>query len=161
MSLTRTYAWDDPQQIAERARSLSGMEFLAALIRDGTRVPVGATNNFRLAEVGEGRCLFLSEPAEYLFNPIGGIHGGWYACVLDAALGVAVHTTLPAGVGYTTLEYKVNLTKAVTLGSGELRCEGKLVSRGRRVATSEARLTGGDGALYAHATSTCLILDSR
>src|SRR5690349_375329 len=99
----RTYSWDDPAALAADARGQSGHDFLQGLIDRQAQVPIGVTNGFTLAELGEGRCLFTADPGAWAYNPIGRIHGGWAACVLDAALGVALHTTLPQGQGYTTV----------------------------------------------------------
>ena len=96
-------------------------------------------------------------PGEQHYNPIGAVHGGIITTILDSVMGCAVHSTLPAGVGYTTLELKVNFVRAVTHRVGPLRCEGKVVHGGRQVATADATLTDLNGKLYAHATSTCMI----
>ncbi|MBC8075392.1 MAG: PaaI family thioesterase, partial [Chloroflexales bacterium] len=97
-------------------------------------------------------------PAEYHYNPIGSVHGGVAATLCDSAMACAIHTTLPAGVGYTTLELKVNFVRPITVQTGRVTCEGTLIHMGGRVATAEARLTDASGALYAHATTTCLVL---
>ncbi len=159
--MERTYEYDDPTPIGARARELSGREFVQELIDRDVQVPVAATNNFRLVEVGEGHCVFETEAAPYLYNPIGTVHGGWYAAVLDAPLGVALDSTLPAGVGYTTLELKVNFVRAVRPEDGTLRCEGRLIHRGRTTAVTEATMKDARGRLFAHATCTCLIIDRR
>ncbi|MGO8949973.1 MAG: PaaI family thioesterase, partial [Ktedonobacterales bacterium] len=111
-----------------------------------------------LLEVDEGRALFVVQPAEYHYNPIGVVHGGLAATLLDSAMSCAIQTTLPAGVGYTTLEIKVNFVRPITLDSGELRCEGKVVHGGSRTATAEGQLLDQAGKLYAHGTTTCIIL---
>ena len=158
MENSRTTSWDDPTELGRRARELSGLEFLRWLIAEQRRVPIGMTLGFRLVEVDEGRAVFEAEAGPWAYNPIGSVHGGWYAAVLDAPLGVALHTTLPRGVGYTTLELKVNLVRSVTPDTGGLRAEGPVVHRGRRTAVTEARMVDAAGNLYAHATATCLIL---
>lgn len=159
MEQSRTSSWDDPFELGEEARTLSGLEFLRRLIAEQRRVPIGATLGFRLVEVEEGRAVFEAEVGPWCYNPIGSVHGGWYAAVLDAPLGCALHATLPAGVGYTTLEMKVNLVRPATPESGVLRVTGTLLQRGRRTGLTEARMEDASGRLYAHATSTCLILD--
>jgi uncharacterized protein (TIGR00369 family) len=111
-----------------------------------------------LVEVAEGMAVFEAEAGPWAYNPIGSVHGGWYAAVLDAPLGVALHTLLPRGVGYTTLELKVNLVRAARPDTGVLRAVGRVVHHGRRTAVTEARMEDAEGRLYAHATSTCLIL---
>lgn len=158
MENNRTVSWDDPHELGRDARRLSGLEFLRGLIAEQRRVPIGMTLGFRLVEAEEGRAVFEAEAGPWAYNPIGSVHGGWYAAVLDAPLGCALHTTLPAGVGYTTLEMKVNVVGAVRPDTGVLRAVGTLVHRGNRTAVTEARLEDAQGRLYAHATSTCLIL---
>jgi uncharacterized protein (TIGR00369 family) len=157
---TLTITWDDPAELAARSREMAGIEFLAA-IRDGALppAPIQMLLGFALVEVGEGEITFASTPGEQHFNPIGVVHAGLAATLLDSAMGAAVHSTLPGGTGYTTLETKFNLVRAITLSSGEIRAEGRVVHRGGRVATAEGRVTrAGDGKLLAHGTSTCLIL---
>lgn len=158
MENSRTVSWDDPFELGREARDLSGLEFLRGLVEKRRRVPIGMTLGFRLAEVEEGTAVFEVEAGPWCYNPIGSVHGGWYAAVLDAALGVAIHSTLPAGVGYTTLEMKVNLVRPVRPDTGMLRAVGTVVHRGKRTGVTEARMVDGEGRLYAHATSTCLIL---
>jgi uncharacterized protein (TIGR00369 family) len=157
MDTTRTTSWDDPVEIARDLRALPGLEFLRRLIARGTRVPVGVTLGFRLVEVGDGLAVFEAEAGPWAYNPIGSVHGGWYAAVLDAPLGCAIHTLLPAGVGYATLEMKVNVVRPVQ--PTPAFCA---PSAGRpprpRTAVTEARMEDAAGRLYAHATSTCLIL---
>jgi uncharacterized protein (TIGR00369 family) len=98
---------------------------------------------------------------EHLYNPIGSVHGGAFCTVLDSAMGCAVHSTLPKGMGYTSLELKVNFVKRLTTATGRAFATGRVISAGRRVATAEAQLTGPDGTLYAHATTTCLIFPTE
>ena len=159
MENTRTTTWDDPHELGRLARELSGLEYMRHLIEEQRRVPIGVTLGFRLVEVAEGLAVFEAEAGPWAYNPIGSVHGGWYAAVLDAPLGVALHTTLPRGVGYTTLELKVNLVRPVRPDTGVLRAVGKVVHRGRRTAVTEARMEDIAGRLYAHATSTCLIVE--
>lgn len=156
---TRSTTIDDPRRMGKLARQLPGLDFLKTVIDERFRVPIGVTLGFHLSEVERGRCVFVAEPNEFMFNAIGTLHGGYYAAVLDAALGVAVHSELPQGVGYTTLELKVNIVRSYALGSGPLRVEGRVIHGGRRTAVSEASVLDESGKLYAHATSTCLILD--
>jgi uncharacterized protein (TIGR00369 family) len=113
--------------------------------------------NFVLEEVEEGRAVFVGEPAEYHYNPIGVVHGGLMATLLDSALGCCVHTTLPAGVAYTTLELHVNLIRAVTAKTGKLTAIGEVIHAGRTTATAQARVIDAEGKLYAHGTTTCII----
>lgn len=158
---TLTISWEDPKAIAEVGRGLSGLEYLRKFIAgELPRPPISALMNFGLTELSEGRAVFTVEPAEYHYNPIGVVHGGLAATLLDSAMGCAVHSALPAGVGYTTLEIKVNYVRAMTANTGTVRCEGKLIHLGGRTATAEGRVVDEDGKLYAHATTTCLIFRS-
>jgi uncharacterized protein (TIGR00369 family) len=158
----RTVRWDDPADSMEAAGRLAGLPFLEA-IRDGRlpAPPVGQLLGFSLTEVEAGRAVFECEPSESHYNPIGSVHGGIISTLLDAALSCAVHSTLPAGTGYTTAELKVNFVRPVVTGSGRLRAEGRLIHAGSRLATAEARLTDAAGKLYAHAVGTCLVLAAR
>lgn len=155
----RTFTWDDPLRGAHAARSMTGMEYLRAMIAgEYPPPPIAHTLGFTLAEVEEGRAVFTLEPAEYHYNPIGMVHGGVAATLLDSAMGCAVHSMLPAGVGYTTLEIKLNMLRAVTVDTGPIRCEGTLLHLGRTTALAEAKMTDAAGRLLAHATSTCMLL---
>jgi uncharacterized protein (TIGR00369 family) len=155
----RTVAWDDPLLGARAAPSMSGIEYLRAMLRgDYPPPPIAMTLGFTLDEVEEGRAVFSMVPAEYHYNPIGMVHGGVAATLLDSAMGCAVQSRLPAGTGYTTLEMKVNLLRAITMDTGPVRCEGTLLHLGRTTALAEARLTDAAGRVLAHATSTCLIV---
>ena len=155
---TRTYSWADPTlDPADAGRS--GLELLRAMIAgERERPPMSRTLDFVLVEVDEGRATFEVSPSEFHYNPIGSVHGGLALTLLDSAMGCAVHSTLPAGATYSTLEVKVNMTRAITAGAGTLRCEGSTIHVGRRTATAEGRLTGADGRLYAHGTTTCFIV---
>ncbi len=159
LPITRTVTFDEPQEIARDLRAMSGMEFLRRLIASGTRVPIATTLGFRIVDVSEGRAVFSAEAGPWCYNPIGTVHGGWYGAVLDAPLGVALHTLLPAGVGYTTLEYKVNLVKGVKPDTGPLTATAHVVHKGRTTAVTEARLEDASGVLHAYASATQLILD--
>ena len=156
---SRTITWEDPAPTAAAGRQLSGLEFLRAVSSGKLPAPpIAMTLGFRLAEVDEGRALFAASPAEYHYNPIGVVHGGLAATLLDSAMSCAIQTTLPAGVGYTTLEIKVNFVRPITLDVGELRCEGTVIHAGSRTATAEGRLLDPAGKLYAHGSTTCIIL---
>jgi uncharacterized protein (TIGR00369 family) len=159
---TLTVSWNDPQALATAARSLPGLEFLRA-IRDGRlpSPPMAELLGFRLVEVDPGHAVFEVLPGERHYNPIGVVHGGLAMTLLDSAMGCAVQTQVPAGAAYATLEAKTNLTRAITSATGKLRAIGKLVHMGSRVATAEARLVDGEGRLYAHATTTCMVLGER
>jgi uncharacterized protein (TIGR00369 family) len=153
--------WSDPKALAAAARSLSGLEFLRK-IQSGEFAPppLASLMKFALSEVDEGWAVFTVVPAEFHFNPIGVVHGGLAATLLDSAMGCAVHSTLPAGSGYTTLEIKVNFVRAMTAETGPVRCEARLIHAGKRTATAEGRVVDEAGKLYAHGTTTCLILRS-
>jgi uncharacterized protein (TIGR00369 family) len=123
--------------------------------------PITTTLRFRLAEASLGHAEFQGTPAFEHYNPLGGVHGGWMATLLDSCVGCAVHTLLPPGKAYTTLELKVNFVKGLTDRVPLVRAVGRVIHAGNRVATAEGRLVGADGTLFAHATTTCLIFDAR
>jgi uncharacterized protein (TIGR00369 family) len=156
---SRTYTWEDPMVAASASATMSGLEFLTAMA-DGSlpRPPIMATLGFSGLTVGPGWARFTFEPGEHHYNPIGSVHGGVAATLLDSALGCAVHSTLEAGVGYTTVDLQVSFVRPLTSSSGVVRCEGRIIHAGGRVATAEARITDADERLYAHGTATCLIL---
>lgn len=137
---------------------MNGLEHLRAMA-DGRLPlpPIMKLMGFWLAEAEEGRVVFAARPAEYHYNPIGVVHGGFAATLLDSAMGCAVHSTLPAGTGYTTLEVKVNYVRPLTRETGEVHCLGDVIHVGGRTATAQARLVDTTGQLYAHATTTCLL----
>ncbi|WP_342640577.1 PaaI family thioesterase [Rhodoligotrophos ferricapiens] len=141
----------------ELDRELSGLEQMQALIRAGGRAPIGETLEFQLVEVGDGLAVFEGTPGPHAYNPVGSVHGGYAATLLDSACGCAVHTKLSAEQAYTTLELKVAYHKALTAKTGTVRAEGRVLTIGRRVAFSEAKLVDSAGALYASATSTLLV----
>ena len=155
-----TVAWSDPRILSEAARSMSGIEFLQA-IRDGKlpAAPIAALLGMRLAEVERGHAVFEVAPAEQHYNPIGVVHGGLAMTLLDSAMACSVQTHIPAGSGYTTLEVKVNLVRAITSSTGTLRAIGAALHVGNRIATAEGRLEDASGKLYAHGTTTCIILN--
>jgi uncharacterized protein (TIGR00369 family) len=155
---TRTVSWEDPAPGAEAARKMSGLDYLRAMMRrELPAPPMAALMGFRFVEVDEGRVVFDCVPAEYHYNPIGAVHGGFACTLFDSAMGCAVHTQLPAGAGYTTIELKVNLLRPITVETGRLLCEGETIHVGGRIATAEARLRDESGRLYGHATTTCMI----
>ena len=147
-----------PEQMAGR----SGLEMMQAMLRGELPYPpITKTLDFILLEVDDGRAVFQGTPGPGHLNPMGGIHGGWYATLLDSALGCAVHTKMPAGRAYTTAELSVNLVRAIGSKAPRGRAEGTVIHAGRQLATAEARLVGPDGTLYAHATTTCLVFELR
>lgn len=159
MKRTVEVTWDDPVKLAQAGRSMAGLEFLRA-IRDGRlpHPPICALLGYRLIEAEPGRAVFEITAGERHYNPIGVVHGGIAMTLLDSAMGCAVQTQMPAGGAYTTLEAKTNLVRAITSETGPLRAIGKVLHAGKRVATAEARLKDPSGKLYAHATSTCIVL---
>jgi uncharacterized protein (TIGR00369 family) len=151
--------WADPGALAAAGRSMSGLDFLRA-IRDGKLPPppIAVLLGFRLTEVDPGHAVFECTPGEQHYNPIGVVHGGLAMTLLDSAMGCCVQTRVPAGSGYTTLEAKTNLVRAITDKTGRLRAIGKIVHIGSRIATAEGRLEDASGKLYAHASTTCIVL---
>jgi uncharacterized protein (TIGR00369 family) len=138
--------------------SRSGLELLQRLIAgEYPAPPIAGLLNFALVEVGEGRAVFRGLPGERHLNPLGGVHGGWAATIMDSALACAVQTTLAVGEAYTTAEFKVNLTRPIMPGMGEVVSEGRVVHRGRTLAVSEATLKDKNGKLLAFGTETCAI----
>jgi uncharacterized protein (TIGR00369 family) len=155
----RTVTWEDPMIGARAASSMSGLDYLRAITGgDIPPPPIALLLDMSIVEVEPGRAVFALEPGEYQFNPIGSVHGGVLTTLLDSAMGCAVHTMLPAGSGYTTLELKVNFLRRVTTETRRLRSEGAVIHLGRTVATAEARIVDGEGRLVAHATTTCLVM---
>ena len=147
----------DPSALAGLA-GLSGLELIRA-IRDAKTPPpnIAGLLGMELVEADEGSAVFTVDARAEFSNPLGTVHGGIAATLLDSAMGCAVHTTLPAGVGYTTLELKINYITAIRLDAGRLTCTGSVIHVGGRVATAEGRLTDAAGRLLAHGTTTCLI----
>jgi len=144
------------------AASKSGLEILRSGIgRDTARPGIFVSLNLWLAEIEDGRVVLEGEPGVESLNPLGTVHGGWAMTIIDSACGCATMTALEPGVGYTTLETKVNMTRAIMPNTGIYRCEGRLLSRGKQIITSEATVKGTDGKLYAHGNSTCLVLQPR
>ncbi len=145
-----------PDQVASK----TGLELMQAMLRGELPfAEIAQTLDFLVIEVAPGRAVFQGTPGKGHLNPLGTVHGGWFATLLDSALGCAVHTCMPVGRGYTTAELNVNLVKALTPKVARVRAIGNVIHCGRQLATAEARLVGADGTLYAHATTTCLVFD--
>jgi len=158
MERTRTFNWQDPRLSAANTRTMSGIDFLRAIVNgDIPTPPIGMTMDFRLLEVEPGRAVFGCQPAEFHYNPIGVVHGGLAATLCDSALGCAIQSMLPLGTAYTTVELHVNLIRPITKDTGYLRAESEAIHVGRQVGTAQVRLVDADGKLYAHGTTTCLI----
>jgi uncharacterized protein (TIGR00369 family) len=159
---TRQITWQDPVASAALAADKSGLEYVRAIqAGEIPPPPIAVVMNFAIAELEEGRAVFIGEPGEEHYNPIGVVHGGYASTILDSVLGCAVHTTCPAGVGYTSQTLEVKFLRPITSDTGSVRAEANVIHRGRKNATSEARLTSVEGGkLLATGTSTCLILET-
>jgi len=146
----------------EQAAGKSGLEmFQAMLAGELPAPPISQTLDFILVEAEHGRAVFQGRPALAHYNPMGIVHGGWFATLLDSALGCAVQTILPVGKAYTTAELKVNIVRPLSDKVPLVRAEGRVIYGGGRMATADARLTGHDGKLYAHGSTTCFIFEPR
>ncbi|MDI4631490.1 PaaI family thioesterase [Pelomonas sp. V22] len=144
----------------DQVRGRTGLQMMEAMLAgELPPPPIAETLDFGLVSVAFGEAIFQGKPQRRHYNPMGSVHGGWYATLLDSALGCAVHTTMPVGRGYTTLEFKVNLVRALNEKVPLVRAIGRVVHGGKQVATAEADLVGHDGRLYAHASTTCLVFD--
>lgn len=160
--LSRTVTFSEPTATVEAARTSTGLATMEA-IRTG-RLPAPAMSvllGFRLVEVSEGRAVFACTPGPHLANPMGGVHGGLAMTMLDSCTGAAVHTTLPIGWGYGTVQIDVHLVRAIRVDGPELRASGVVLHRGSTLATATGELRDADGALYAHASATCMLLPPR
>ena len=159
MSRSLNVTWDDPIAAFAAGKALAGIDYMKEMIAGRIAPPpIMRLMGFRLAQVGEGLAVFECEPGEQHYNPIGVVHGGLAMTLLDSAMGCCVHTRLAAGTGYTTLEAKVNMVRAITAKTGTIRATGKVIHLGGKTATAEARLEDAAGKLYAHGTTTCIIL---
>lgn len=156
---TRTLEWSDPVATAAAGAEMPGIDYMRALAAgELPPPPIAVVMSMGPVEVEEGRVVFTGEPGEEHYNPIGMVHGGYAATILDSVLGCAVHTTLPAGVGYTSLGLEIKYLRPILRDTGRVRCEGTVVHRGRKQATAEARLTAeATGKLLATGTSTLMI----
>jgi uncharacterized protein (TIGR00369 family) len=144
-----------------QVQGMTGLQVMTALLEGDLPHPYMAdTFGCELVELGDGHAVFQATPQLKHYNPLGSVHGGWYATLLDFALGCAVQTKLPAGRSYTTSQINLNIVRAAHTKTGPLRCVGTALHVGRQVGTSEARIVGPDGKLYAHATTTCAIFES-
>ena len=159
MSRSLQVRWDDPQAAFAAGVKLSGIDYMRELIAGRIAPPpIMKLLGYRLARVEEGLAVFECEPGEQHYNPIGVVHGGLAMTLLDSAMGCSVHTRLPLGKGYTTLEVKINLVRAITAQTGTVRATGRVIHFGGKTATAEARLEDAEGKLYAHGTTTCILL---
>jgi uncharacterized protein (TIGR00369 family) len=145
-----------PEQIAGK----TGLQVMQGMLMGELPYPhIAATLDFGLVAVEEGSATFQGTPQLMHYNPLGSVHGGWFATLLDSALGCAVHTALPAGRGYTTAELSVNIVRAATIKTGPVRAIARVIHSGRQLATAEGRIVGPDGRIYAHGTTTCLVFE--
>jgi uncharacterized protein (TIGR00369 family) len=157
---SRTLEWEDPVVTASIGATMAGIDYMRAVVGgELPPPPIAVTMRLRPVELEEGRVVFEGEPGEEHYNPIGVVHGGYAATLLDSALGCAVHTTLPAGVAYTSLGLEAKYVRPITRDTGRVLCEANVVYRGRRQATAEANLSAaGSGKLLAHGVATCMVI---
>ncbi len=157
---TRSFSWEDPAPTAAAGQQVSGLQCKQAIV-DGTLPPppIARLLDFTIVEIEHGRAVFAMEPAEWMYNPIGSVHGGIAATILDSCMGCAVHTTLEPGVAYTTADLQVRYIRAMSHATGRVLAEGRVVHSGKRTATAEGRLFAeSDERLIAHGTTGCVIL---
>ena len=156
---TRVVTWQDPLPTAAAGAELAGLDYMRAVAAaDLPPPPIAVLLRMAPVEIEDGRVVFEGEPGEEHYNPIGVVHGGYAATLLDSAIGCAVHTTLPAGAGYSTLTLEAKFVRAITRETGIVRCEAEVLHRGRRQATATGRVVAADsGKLLAHGSGTCLI----
>ena len=158
----REVTWADPGVGAALALEMSGLDYLRGIAEGSIPAPPIATLlGLGIVGVEPGRVTFSLDVGEHLYNPIGSVHGGVFCALLDSAMSCAVHSGLGPGLAYTTLELKVNLVKRLTVDTPRVVATGQVISSGRRVATASGQITGPDGTLYAHATTTCLVIETR
>lgn len=159
MKNARSYEWEPTGDALAQPRQSSGLDFLRKMMAgEVAAAPVTATLGFRLTEVEPGRAVFVLQPEEHQYNPIGSVHGGVLASVCDSAIGCAIHSQLAAGVGYTTLELKTNFVRPLPREVGRPAASAETLYLGNRQATGEAKIFNAEGKLVAHATATCLII---
>ena len=162
---TRTYSYSTAQLDLSAAMEMTGLEYMQAFVKGefGPPPSISQTLNFSVPfNLDYGQASVESEPTDYMLNPLSGVHGGYAAALLDTALGIAVHTALPKGMGSSTAELSVNYVRPMTPDTGKVRADGKLLHIGRSIATSEAHITGvEDGKLYAHGKTTCVVFPLR
>jgi uncharacterized protein (TIGR00369 family) len=156
---TRTYSYDTRRMNPQELAQYSGLEYLSKVFAgEFAGSPIASTLDFHPVELEAGRVVFEGEPQQFVYNPIGSVHGGYAAAILDTVLGCSIQTMLEAGQAYTTVELKVNYVRAMTDKTGVVRAEGKTIHVGKNLATAEAKLFGrDDGKLYAHGSTTCFV----
>ena len=157
---TRTVAWSDPTATAGQGRGMAGLNYLLALkAGEMPAPPIILLLGIEVAEVEAGQVVMTLMPGEHLYNPLGAVHGGAIATLLDSVMGCSVHSTLPKGRFYTTLELKVNFVRGITLATGRISAEGKVVHCGRQSAVAEGRIIDEQGKILATASTTCLVFE--
>jgi uncharacterized protein (TIGR00369 family) len=162
MSRERQFQWADPQTLLRGVEGKTGLAFLTAMLKgELPAAPICVALGFKLVHAEEGLVKFEGWPDEYQYNPMGSVHGGWTATLLDSAMGSSVMSTLDAASAYTTMDFTVHLVRGLTRDTGLVTAEGKVVHRGTRAATAEAKLLDASGKLYAHASTTCLIMPRK
>ncbi|HJM90701.1 MAG: PaaI family thioesterase [Alphaproteobacteria bacterium] len=155
---SRSYTWADPKRTAEAGQSMAGIDYLRAMMNgELPQCSYQQTMDYDLVEVAQGRVVFAGRPQEFMLNPLGTVHGGHFAGMLDSAMGCAIHSLLGAGQFYTTLELKLNMVRPLPVDGSLIQAIGEVVHPGRKIATSEARLVDENDKLYAHATCSCMI----
>jgi uncharacterized protein (TIGR00369 family) len=158
----REVTWEDPAVSAALALEMTGLDYLRGIAEGRIPAPpIAALLGLGIVQAEPGRVTFSLDVGEHLYNPIGSVHGGVFCTLLDSAMACAVHSGLRPGQAYTTLELKVNLVKPLTVDTPRVLATGQVISSGRRVATASGQITGPDGTLYAHATTTCLVIETR
>ncbi|MGW5663144.1 PaaI family thioesterase [Streptomyces sp. NPDC003758] len=158
MTRSRTFEWKDPSVSAAAVGQESGLDFLRSVLSGRLpAAPIAATLGFTLEEVEFGRAVFALEPGEEHYNPIGSVHGGVYATLLDSAAGCAVQSVLPTGMGYTSLDLSLKFLRPMTVDTGKVRAVGTVLNHGRRTALAQAELLDSEDRLLAHATSSCML----
>lgn len=155
---TRTYSWGDPREMHEAGQGLTGLEFMRLLATDELgRTPMLATLNYRFGRVEDGLVEFICEPGDFMYNPIGVVHGGVAATLLDSAASCAVQTTLPADMAYTTLDLTAHLLRPIASDLGEIRAVGTVINKGRRTALGKSEIRDSRDRLLAYATAACML----
>lgn len=158
---TRTFTWEDPMIGAAKAVTMNGFDYLkeieAGIIPPP---PIGLLMDFSICSIKPGEVTFEVAPSEFHYNPIGMVHGGLFATIMDSTMACAIQSTLPAGSGYSTIDLQVTYVKSARIETGILRCTGKVIHTGRKIATGYAEVRDNKGILYAHATTTCMILST-
>jgi uncharacterized protein (TIGR00369 family) len=162
MKITRSYEYEGRAPEIATMLSMPGLDYLRGILTgEHPAAPIAATLGFMPVEFDHGRAVFKGVPQRFAYNPLGGVHGGWAATILDSALGCAIHTTLPAGKYYTTVDLSISLVRAITERTTGVRCEAHVIHSGGSIATAEAKLLDDRGQLLAHGTTTCLIMSPR